>query len=43
MDFLNGEGALNVIEFVREIIETFPDMRSTILQKSSSASLLAYP
>jgi len=33
MDFLNGEGALSVIEFVREIVETFPDMRGTVLTK----------
>ena len=24
MDFLNGDGALSVIEFVREIVETYP-------------------
>ena len=30
MDFLNGDGALHVIEFVREIAETYPDMRQRV-------------
>lgn len=33
MDFLNGDGALSVIEFVREIVETFPDMRKGVVAK----------
>lgn len=33
MDFLNGEGALSVIEFVREIVETFPEMRGSVMSK----------
>jgi len=33
MDFLHGEGALSVIEFVREIVETFPAMRPAVLSK----------
>lgn len=33
MDFLNADGALSVIEFVREIIESYPEMRRGILVK----------
>ena len=33
MDFLGGDGALSVIEFVREIAETFPHMREGVLVK----------
>jgi coatomer subunit beta len=33
MDFLNGEGALSVMEFVREIVETFPEMRRGVVAK----------
>ena len=33
MDFLNGDGALDVIVFVRELIETQPAMRSEVLSK----------
>ena len=36
MDFLAGDGALSVIEFVREIVETFPDMRAMVLAKLRS-------
>jgi vesicle coat complex subunit len=38
MDFLNGEGALPVIEFVREIVETFPEMRPMVLTKLRSVA-----
>lgn len=33
MDFLNGDGALTVVEFVREIVETYPDMRRGVIAK----------
>jgi coatomer subunit beta len=33
MDFLNGEGALTVAEFVREMMETTPAMRPALLAK----------
>ncbi len=33
IDFLNGEGALGVVEFVREIVETYPAMRKGVVAK----------
>ena len=33
MDFLSGDGALPVIEFVREIVETYPEMRLSVIAK----------
>jgi len=33
MDFLSGDGALTVVEFVREIVETYPDMRRGVVGK----------
>jgi len=33
MDFLSSDGAMQVIIFVREIIEQYPDLRATILSK----------
>lgn len=33
MDFLNGQGALDVILFVREIVETYPQLRPSVLSK----------
>ena len=33
MDFLAGEGAFTVVEFVREIVETYPDMRVAVIAK----------
>lgn len=33
MDFLNGQGALDVVLFVREILETYPNLRESVLLK----------
>ncbi len=33
MDFLNGPGALEVVLFVREIVESYPDLRESVLSK----------
>lgn len=33
MDFLNGQGALDVVLFVREMVETYPDLRQSVLTK----------
>jgi len=33
MDFLNGPGALEVVLFVREIVESYPDLRAPVLSK----------
>jgi coatomer subunit beta len=37
MDFLNGEGAIDVILFVRAISEQYPPLRLSILGKLTSS------